>query len=133
MHSRLVCGESTAFGLLATRDPGSSSEEARAVPLSGGGGQLEFLKKRESKGEGRRAGNIASFPEGGMRARAFEARMKKSINEQEEEISRTRRVALELRVCAYIGFIERELTDLCGQQTANRPAVNPSLWGFTCI
>ena len=37
MHSRLVCGESTAFGLLATRDPGSSSEEARAVPLSGGG------------------------------------------------------------------------------------------------
>ena len=78
MHSRLVCGESTAFGLLATRDPGSSSEEARAVPLSGGG-QLEFLKKRESKGEGRRAGNIASFPEGGMRARAFEARMKKVL------------------------------------------------------
>ena len=64
-----------------------------------------------------------------MRARAFEARMKKSINEKEEEISRTRRVALELRVCAYIGYIERELTDLCGQQTAKRPAVNPSLWG----
>lgn len=31
-----VCGESTAFGLLITRDRGSSSEESRVGPPSGG-------------------------------------------------------------------------------------------------
>lgn len=45
-----VWGVHRATGLLATRDPGSSSEEARAVPHNGG--QLEFLKKSRIQGGG---------------------------------------------------------------------------------
>ena len=35
-YTQSVCGESTAFGLLITRDRGSSSEEARVGPHWGG-------------------------------------------------------------------------------------------------
>lgn len=50
MHCRLVCGESTAFGLLATRDRAPLRRELGLSPIVGG--QPEFPKKGESFGGG---------------------------------------------------------------------------------
>ena len=84
MHGRLVCGESTK--------PPDSLQRGTRVPLRRKlglsplvGGQLEFLKKRESKGEGRRAGNIAK-PSGGRNARAgcIRSEIKREIRMREK-------------------------------------------------
>ena len=87
-YTQSVCGESTAFGLLITRDRGSSSEEARVGPHWGGqpGSSHEEVNPRRgetpaglrtggAEGGGRRAGEGAARRGGAKRI--FERKMKK--------------------------------------------------------
>ena len=118
-----VWGVHRATGLLATRDPGSSSEEARAVPHNGG--QLEFLKKSRIQGGGEEGWQYShalwrrDARARGVRGVRSQREMKRNKYEREREISGSRRDTCELLVDASSGFIGQELTDLCALYCAH--------------